>query len=260
MSLGISEVFTIKKYFLFMILAIAALACGASRAQQPAQSTSSANEPNVGPCVAVYGAVRAPALIVLRRPVRLAEMIAMAGGLTDRASDTVQVIHTRAKCFQPGITDRVVKSGNPAGKLDTYVLSEVSRSEEKSNPNLDAGDVVIVNVQAPIYVVGSVMGPREIYSKDPLTLSQAIKLAGGALRNAQVSKVMVHRQKTDPADFSIHFDLGAIRKHWAPDPVLQAYDIVFVPSGDSRTVGPPMRYPTFFDPRPLIPRSYRVIH
>lgn len=247
-----------QKNFVFMILAIALLSAGATRAQQPAQGTSPPPEPNVKPCVVVYGAVRSPSRLELRRPVRLAEVIAMAGGLTDRASGTVQVIHSRSQCFQPGITDRVVKSGNPVAKVDTYVLSEVSRAEEKSNPNLDAGDVVIVNVQAPIYVVGSVMGPREIYSKDPLTLSQAIKLAGGALRNAQVSRVMVHRQKRDPADFSIHYDLGAIRKHRAEDPVLQAYDIVFVPSKDPRTVGPPMRYPTFFDPRPLIPLPYRV--
>jgi polysaccharide biosynthesis/export protein len=247
-----------KKNFLFMIMATGVLACGISRAQQSAQSTSPANEPGVKPCVVVYGAVRSPSRLELRRPVRLGEVIALAGGLTDRASGTVQVIHSRAECFQPGITDRVVKSGNPVAKVDTYFLSELSRAGEKSNPYLDVGDVVIVNVQAPIYVVGSVMGPREIYSKDPLTLSQAIKLAGGALRNAQVSKVMVHRQKRDPADFSIHFDLGAIRKHRAEDPVLQADDIVFVPSKNPRTVGPPMLYPTFFDPRPLIPLPYRV--
>jgi polysaccharide export outer membrane protein len=248
-----------KNNSLFMSLAIAVLACSASRAQQPTQS-SSANEPNVKPCIAVYGAVRAPALLEVRRRVRLAEVIAMAGGVTDHASGTVQVLHSRAKCFQPVITDRVVKKGNLAGKLDTYVISELSRPEEKTNPYLDAGDVVIATEEAPVYVVGSVMTPRAVYSKEPLTLSQAIKLAGGALRNAQVSKVMVHRQKTDPGDFSIQFDLGAIRKRRAEDPVLQPYDIVFVPSRDPQTVGPPIRYPTFFDTRPLIPRSYRVIY
>jgi protein involved in polysaccharide export with SLBB domain len=128
--------------------------------------------------------------------------------------------------------------------------------DEKANPYLAGGDVVIVTQQAAIYVVGSVVTPRTIYSKKPVTLMQAMKLAGGALRDAQVSKVVVHRQKKDSGD--LQFDLAAIRKHRAEDPVLEANDIVFVPSLGART-GWPLRYPTF-DPRPLIPRSYRVIY
>jgi protein involved in polysaccharide export with SLBB domain len=149
-----------------------------------------------------------------------------------------------------------VEVGNPQGKLDVYVLSEVLSREEKANPYLDAGDVVIVTQQAPIYVVGSVVTPRSIFSKTPVTLMQAMKLAGGALRDAQVSKVIVHRQKKDSRD--LQFDLTAIRKHRAEDPVLEANDIVFVPSLGART-GWPLRYPTF-DPRPLIPRAYRAIY
>lgn len=245
-----------RKILPLMIIVFALLPAGATRAQQPAQGTSSANEPNVKPCVVVYGAVRSPTRIQLRRPVRLAEVIAIAGGLTEPAGDTVHVIHSRSKCFQPGSTDRVVEVGNPPGKLAAYVLSEVLSRDEKANPYVDAGDVVIVTQQAPIYVVGSVVTPRTIYSKKPVTLMQAMKLAGGALRDAQVSKVVVHRQKKDSGD--LLFDLAAIRKHLAEDPVLQANDIVFVPSLGART-GWPLRYPTF-DPRPLIPRSYRVIY
>jgi polysaccharide biosynthesis/export protein len=245
-----------KKNLRFMILAIALLPGGASRAQQPQQGASPAHEPNVKPCVVVYGAVKSPGRIELRSRVRLAEVIAMVGGLTEPAGDTVHVIHSRSKCFQPGSTDRVVEVGNPPGKLEAYVLSEVLSRDEKANPYLAGGDVVIVTQQAPIYVVGSVVTPRTIYSKKPVTLMQAMTLAGGALRDAQVSKVVVHRQKKDSGD--LLFDLSAIRKHLAEDPVLQANDIVFVPSLGART-GWPLRYPTF-DPRPLIPRAYRAIY
>lgn len=239
-----------------MILAIALLAAGATRSQQSAQGTSPASEPSMKPCVAVYGAVKSPARIQLRLPVRLAEVIAMAGGLTEPAGDTVHVLHSRSKCFQQGVTDRVVKVGDPSAKPEAYLLSEVLSGDEKANPYLDAGDVVIVTQQAPIYVLGSVVTPRTIYSKKPVTLMQAMKLAGGALRDAQVSKVVVHRQKKASGD--LQFDLAAIRKHWADDPVLQSNDIVFVPSLGART-GRPRRYPTF-DSRPLIPPPYRVIY
>jgi polysaccharide export outer membrane protein len=248
-----------KKRVLFMILAIAGLACGASRAQQPAQNTSANGDPDVKPCVVVYGAVRSPARIELRRPVRLAEVIAIAGGLTEPAGDTVHIIHSRSKCFQPGINDRVVEVGNPPGELTAYALSEVLSREEKANPYLDAGDVVIVTQLAPIYVVGCVVTPRTIYSKTPVTLMQAMKLAGGALRDAQVSKVVVHRQNKDSGDLNLQFDFAAIRKHQAENPVLQPYDIVFVPSLRGPAFRLPPRYPTF-DPRPLIPPPYRVIY
>lgn len=247
-----------------MILAIGLLTTGASRAQQPAQNASTSVE-SQAPCLTVYGAVRAPAMFTLRRPVRLAEVIAMAGGLTARAGESVQVIHTRTPCYQPGQESRSVSwldstsKEVPAGQSDTYVLSEVSRTDDKSNPFLQAGDIVIVTEQYPIYVVGSVVAPREIYSKEPLTLSQAIKLAGGAHRNAEVSKVVVYQPKKGAVFLARQFDLRAIRKHRVVDPILQAYDIVFVPSLGIRTVGPPLGYPSF-DTRPLIPFPYRVIY
>jgi polysaccharide export outer membrane protein len=239
-----------------MIIVCAVLAAGA-RAQQLAQSAAPSADSDVKPCVVVYGAVRSPGHIELRGRVRLAEVIALVGGLTEPAGDTVHVIHSRSKCFQPGSTDRVVEVGNPQGKLDVYVLSEVLSREEKANPYLDAGDVVVVTQQAPIYVMGSVVTPRTIYSKTPVTLIQAMKLAGGELRDALVSKVLVLRQKKNSGD--LQFDLAAIRRHRADDPVLEANDIVFVPSLGARAFGLMPRYPTF-DSRPLVPPPYRAIY
>ena len=114
-------------------------------------------------------------------------------------------------------------------------------------------------MQEPVYVAGSVTTPRAIYSKEPVTLTQAIKLAGGELRDAQVSKVVVYRRKKDAGDLSIQLDLGAIRKHRAENPILQPNDIVVVPSLGEWKVGPPLGYPTF-DSRPLIPPPHRVIY
>src|SRR5258708_14489882 len=118
-----------RKKFPLTIIVIGLLTAGEIQAQQPAPNASPAVEPDVKRCVVVFGAVRAPARLELRRRVHLAEIIAMAGGQTDGASGTVQVIHSGAQCFQPGIT--VAKEGDPAPKLDTYVLSELRRREER---------------------------------------------------------------------------------------------------------------------------------
>jgi polysaccharide export outer membrane protein len=256
-------VLNMMKKFTFMIVAFGFLTAGVSRGQQTAPKVPPSVESNQPPCIAVYGAVRAPAMFVLRRPARLAEVIAMAGGVTARAGESVQVIHTRTPCYQPGQKSRSVSwldsRPEPPGQSDSYVLSEVARPDERSNPLLRAGDVVIVTVQNPIYVVGSVVAPRELYSKEPLTLSQAIKLAGGPSRNAEINKVVVYAPRQGAVFLAKQFDLGAIRKHREKDPMLEPYDIVFVPSLGARMVGPPLGYPSF-DTRPLIPLKYRVIY
>jgi len=228
-----------------MIIAIGLSAAFGIRAQQLRTDTSAGNESNakpciVAPCVVVFGAVRAPARLELRRPVRLAEVFAMAGGLTNRASGTVKVTHA--------------DSDSPTYR---YVLSEVLRRDETANPYVEAGDMIYVTELDPIYVIGTVLSQREIYPKDPMTLTQAINLAGGARRNAQISRVVIYRHERG-FGFSIRADLVAIGKHQADDPILQPYDIVEVPPPGPPKVGPPFGYPTF-DSRPLIPPPYRVI-
>jgi protein involved in polysaccharide export with SLBB domain len=231
-----------RKKLTLTIIVIGLLTAGV-RAQQPAPNTSPATDPHLKRCVVVFGAVRTPARLEPRRRVRLAEVIAMAEGPTDRASGTVQVIHTGTQCAQPGIT--VAKERDPARKSDTYVLSELLRREERANPYVDDGDVVIVTQIETVLVAGSVVTPREIYLKEPVTLMQAITLAGGALKSSQAPRVIIYRQRN-----SIEVNLEAIRKHRAEDPILQPNDIVVV--GFYRDPVPLERY-HIFDPRPLIP-------
>jgi hypothetical protein len=167
----------------------------------------------------------------------------MAGGQTDRASGTVRVIHSGRDCSQPG--NPVVNGGDRAPKFDTYVLSELLRREERANPCVEDGDVVIVTQLETVLVAGSVVTPREIYLKEPVTLMQAITLAGGALKSSQAPRVIIYRQRN-----SIEVNLEAIRKHRAEDPILQPNDIVVV--GFYGDPIPLDRY-HIFDPRPLIP-------
>jgi polysaccharide export outer membrane protein len=247
-SSGFAEMSTMRNPVALLIVVIGLLGAGGIRAQQPRPNTSAADESNakpcvVAPCVTVFGAVRAPAQLELRRRVRLAEVFAMAGGVTGRASGTVKVTHA--------------DSDSP-GKSYTYVLSEVLRLEDTGNPYVEGGDIVFVTELDPIYVIGSVLTQREIYPKEPLTLTQAIKLAGGARRNAQISRVVIHRQDKG-FGLSIRADLVAIRKHHTEDPILQPYDIVDVPPSGLPHVGPPFAYPTF-DSRPLIPLPYRIYY
>ncbi len=120
---------------------------------------------------------------------------------------------------------------------------------------IDESNVRPCVVVSGVYVAGNVVNPRAVYPKQPLTLTQAIKLAGGVRSDARTNKVLF-RQK-DGAMVSVTVDLNEIGKHRTKDPILEPYDIVDV--GGRGQPMPRLSYPTP-DSRPLIPPGYRVIY
>lgn len=206
------------------------------------------------PCVVVLGAVRSPARFEFSPPMRLLELVAMAGGWTERASYKIRVIHTASQCFQ---VERAQRSSMPSvADSAVFNLAEFLCLGEVVNPYVGPGDIVVVAESAPIYVAGAVFNPRAIYPKEQLTLTRAVAMARGVTHPAQTNRIRIYRKKNDSAEMIIlRADLATIMKHRADDPVLQPYDIVEVPPND---LSPRMQWP-IFDPRPLIPSEYRVI-
>jgi SLBB domain len=240
---------------LFAIAGIGLSATASIRAQQSANISSQGDDSNAKPCVVVYGAVRSPARLELRRRVRLSEALAAAGGATDRAS-TVKVVNSGADCFQATRVDQVTKSASTSVQPAEFNIADISQGNQKSNPYLEAGDIVIVTELDPIYITGSVVNPLAIYPKEPLTLTQAIKLADGVRADAKTNKVVIYRKKDESTE-EITIDLNEIRKHRTKDPVLQPFDIVNVPSSGPRGSVRPY---AIFDSRPLIPLTNRIIY
>ncbi len=244
----------------FIVLAIAGigLLTGASiRGQQPTNNASQGEGSNAKPCVVIFGAVRSPARIEMRRRLRLAEVLVIAGGVTERVGQTIQIVHSGSECFQGPTQERGAKSAAPdSEKFIILDLGDLLRGDEKANPYIEAGDVVIVTESDPIYIMGSVVSPQAIYPKEPVTLLQAIKLAGGVITKAKTDKVAIYRSKADRVEH-IMVDLNEIRKHRTKDFILQLRDI-----GDVGASGHPVpgnKYP-IFDSRPLIPLPCRIIY
>lgn len=226
-------------------------------AQRAANNNSQSEDATAKPCVLVFGAVRSPSRFELQRLVRLAEGIEMAGGPNDKASETIHVIHGPAfKCGQLQIQ---VGSGcidcrqtiPPLPPMNFYKLSELHGDDEKVNPYLQPGDIVVIQEQPVVYVVGNVMRPQAVVVGPGLTLTQAIAMAGGVLPDTDTKRVRIIKSKK-PGDSTMEeiiVDLKAIKKHRAEDPVLQPDYVVDVPTkrrGDRFSMGP-----VFFDTRQL---------
>src|SRR5712691_9133004 len=73
---------------------------------------------NSRPPATVIGAVHSPMLVTMMRRVRLHELLARAGGFTERFSGTVQIVHTQAEmCPEPGEVIRLA-SATSVGQIE----------------------------------------------------------------------------------------------------------------------------------------------
>ena len=213
------------------------------------------------PPATISGAVRSPMQITMFRRVRLHELITKAGGWTDRASGTIQIMHTQPEMcpepaepiFQKASAEPAKPSADPSkpgneptkasveptkasAELSTgtfgvavFKISDLKMGKEAADPYIRPGDIVIITEGEPIYVTGAVMGPRELVLRDQLTLGRAIAMAGGAQRMANTGEVHIYRQKdglVGQEDLKINY--GEIKKGKQPDVLLKAYDIIDV--------------------------------
>jgi polysaccharide export outer membrane protein len=184
----------------------------------------------------ISGAVKAPMQVTMLRKVRLHELITKAGGWTERASGTIQIMHTESEmCPDPSeLFQKTALSSNGNFGITVFKISDLKLGREEADPVIRPGDIVIVTEAEPIYVTGAVMGGRELPLRDQLTLTRAIAMAGGPQRLANTGEVHIYRQKDGVAgQDDLKYNYDAIKKGKAPDVLLRPYDII-----DVRQSGP----------------------
>jgi polysaccharide export outer membrane protein len=201
------------------------------------------------PPAVVFGAVRNAASFKMMRRVRLHELLATAGGITVKASGTIQIVHTEPELcpeeddvmqtVAASLTDKAAvipaAQKSPAqsdiGQIQIYQIASLKNGLGKDDPFIRPGDIVIVTEGEPIYVTGAVAAPHELINKDGMTLGQAIAMTGGPTRQAKTDEVLIYRKKEGKIGqetLKVNFD--AIKKGKQPDVLLQPYDIVEVRS------------------------------
>ena len=174
--------------------------------------------------VAIIGAVNDQSRFELQRQVRLLELLTYAKGPSEKAGQTINVVHSPQAwaCKKPG-ADEV------ASAFSSYKLSETLLGHPSANPYLEPGDIVTLPEADQAYVVGNVFTPLTIPLKEPITLSQAIAMAGGVKQDTKRDKIRVLRHEPGSATRKeIIVNLSAIEKKRAEDIALLPNDIVEV--------------------------------
>lgn len=181
--------------------------------------------------VAIIGAVNDQSRFELQRRVRLLELLTYAKGPSPRAGQTINIVHstTPSPCKQTDETDA-------ASAFSSYRLADVLQGDPKSNPYLEAGDIVTLPEADQVYVVGNVYMPLTISLKEPITLTRAIAMAGGLKQDTSKDKIRVLRQEPGSAiRKEIIVDLYAIEKKRSEDLALAPNDIIDVPTSAGKS-------------------------
>ena len=175
---------------------------------------------DVGGGVSVLGEVNKPGIYQLEGTHHLLEAISAAGGVTNRAGNTVNI--TRRD--DPG---NVVK-----------VELKQDGQDPATNVPIYPGDTIVVAKAPLVYVVGEVQRPSGLVMEngERMTVLQAIALAQGTTKTAKLSATRIIRKSSDGQYHEIPLALGDMLKAKKPDVTLQKEDIVFVPTSVTKTV------------------------
>ena len=181
--------------------------------------------------VAVIGAVNDQSRFKLQRRVRLLELLTYAKGPSTRAGQTINIVHSSSS-----LPCKERDENDSASVFSSYKLSDVLQGDPKSNPYLEAGDIVTVPDADQVYVVGNVFMPLTISLREPITLTRAIAMAGGLKQDTRKDKIRVLRQEPGTSvrkEFTV--DLYAIEKKSSEDLALLPNDIIDVPTSAGKS-------------------------
>jgi len=198
---------------------------------------------NSRPPAVVFGAVRSPARVSMLRKVRLLDLLATSGGVTDAAGSDVQIFHTeKMVCTEPEDLAAVpIDSYRPEDPTqvgyDVFSLLALKAGKKEANPYIRPGDIVIVQEAQPVYIVGAVKSPQGLYLKNNMQLKTAFAMVGGLAREAKAGSIVIWRRKKGQAEpEKLIVNYNDIKKEKIKDIELQPYDIVEVPD-NSGNVG-----------------------
>jgi protein involved in polysaccharide export with SLBB domain len=180
----------------------------------------------------IDGAVRTPARFQLMRGARLRELIVAAGGLTDDASGSIEILRTEHLNCGPLAAQAegsgAPRRGNGVERLN-ITIKDLLTGKDAADPVIMSGDLITVVKARPIYIMGAVNDPKPIYTHAGMTLSRAIDTAGGLAKGAIPQDVTVFRKEGGESK-QIKADLTKIKSGDESDVDLQPFDIIDVAS------------------------------
>jgi polysaccharide export outer membrane protein len=189
----------------------------------------------------LLGRVNSPGVYVLSGPTTLLDAIAQSGGLSSSSPLTSLAASlglNTANTASPESADLsrsfIIRQGQVL-RVDFQRL--LREGDLTQNIYLQPDDFIFLpSATVPeVHVLGAVTHPQTQKLAGPLTVVQAIALAGGTAPDAYLGNVAVMRGSFSKPQIAI-VSVNDVIRGKAPDMRLQAGDIVFVPYAPYRTL------------------------
>lgn len=159
-------------------------------------------------------------------------MLAEAGGLRPDAGSKLTIVRENAWGSLP------LRGAHPGSSGDVTIgivnLKDIlSAQDPEKNIVIRPHDTISVPRASLVYVVGEVTkaGGFPLHEDESISALQALALAGGTTRTASVKHARILRTEPGQPDRKeINVDLRKITEGKAPDLLLYADDILFIPN------------------------------
>lgn len=184
--------------------------------------------------ITITGAVEKPGYYEMIGSRSLMEMLGMAGGVSDRAGDTLHIIRSPANVAAASDNPKGIRQ--PSQGSETIVVDLrrfLDESDTRLNLPIQHGDIIRVPHAANAYVYGAVRDPGPVPVKEKLTVSQAVAFRKG-LSDTAARRVSLLRFDEKGQRVTIDVDLNAVTKGTEPDVPIKGNDIVVVSDSTTR--------------------------
>jgi polysaccharide export outer membrane protein len=140
--------------------------------------------------VYLFGEVIQPGSYILKKDMRLLELISVAGGFTERHGYECTVVRKIGSKKKPKIVE---VNGNFEQNIITLNLSRLIAGDPNENILILPNDSVYISKVKHIFVTGEVRMPGEIEFTQGMTVRQALSMAGGVTPKAAIKRTIIIR-------------------------------------------------------------------
>ncbi|HXV82373.1 MAG TPA: polysaccharide biosynthesis/export family protein [Candidatus Binatia bacterium] len=174
----------------------------------------------------VIGAVQKPGVFELTGPKSVIELLAMAGGVSEKAGSQVHIYRQREKERETHVIDLAVLANN-TGLINANNAAMI-------NMPVEPGDMINVPEAGMFFVDGAVHKRGSYPLGRRYTLSQALATAGGVDAELNTNEISILRRRGAGDIETIALNLDAVMSGSVPDPQIQPDDVIVVPTSTAK--------------------------
>lgn len=171
--------------------------------------------------VSVIGAVQKPGVVELTGPKTVLEILAMAGGVSEKAGSQVHIYRTGTNERDTHVIDLAVLANN-TGLINAANAPTI-------NMPVHPGDMINIPEAGMFFVDGAVKKPGSYALGRRYTLTQALATAGGVDLEVYSSEIAIFRRQGPGEMQTIALNLSDVMRGNAADPQIHPDDVIIVP-------------------------------